>query len=56
MLLEDIGYLVTQNGSREVIQDVDLRTEGSRIDKIGDLDPSEEETIIDCSQKASCLG
>ena len=56
MLLQNIRFLVTQNPEREVLEEVDLRISGSEITEIGELKPTEDEKVVDCSQKVVMPG
>ena len=51
MILQNIRFLVTQNPDREILEKVDLRISGEKISGIGDLEPEEDEEIVDCSGK-----
>ncbi len=52
MLLSNARFLVTQDAQRTVLEDVDVRIEGSRIARIGRALPRiGDEGILDCSQR-----
>lgn len=50
MILKDIKFLVTQNPSREIKKDIDLRIDGDTIKEIGEIESDEEERVIECSK------
>ena len=56
MLLKNIRFAVTQNREREVLENTDIRIEDGKISEIGDLEASEDEEIIDCSEKVVMPG
>ena len=56
MLLKNIRFLVTQNSEREVLENTDLRVRKDKISEIGDLEASEGEKVIDCSEKVVMPG
>ncbi|MBY6294181.1 amidohydrolase family protein [Nanohaloarchaea archaeon H01] len=56
MILKNIDFLVTQNKDREVLSDVDLRVVDDKIENIGDLQPREEEDLLDCAEKVVMPG
>jgi len=45
MILKNVEFLITQNPSREVLKDIDLRIEGDTVTDIGDLRPEGEEVL-----------
>lgn len=50
MLLKDVRFLITQNPDRDILQNIDVRIEGSRIVEIGS-NLSTDDTVLDCSDK-----
>lgn len=55
MLLSNARYVVTQDDDRRVLEDVDIRTEDGRIEKVGKNLEADGETV-DCSGKAVLPG
>ena len=55
-LLKNIDFLITQNQEREILEDKDLRIEGSEVAETGDLEPGDGEEVIDCSGKVVMPG
>ena len=49
MILKNISYLVTQNKSRDILEDVDLLIKDGKIAGIGRELPRGENKVIDCS-------
>lgn len=56
MILKNIRYLVTQNSEREVLENVDVLVNDSRITAIGREIPTGNHEIIDCSNKVVMPG
>ena len=56
MLLENIRFIVTQNAERDVLGNTDLRIRDGEIFEIGDLEASEGEKVIDCTDKVVMPG
>lgn len=50
MLLKNVRFLVTQNQSREILENKDVLIENGEISEIGESIKTEEETL-DCSEK-----
>jgi len=51
MILQNIRYLVTQNEDREVLENIDLRVEDSRITEIGKNLSGKNMVKVDCSDR-----
>lgn len=56
MILKNIQYLVTQNADRQVLENLDLKISGNRISAIGHDLSTEDEEVIDCSDKVVVPG
>jgi 5-methylthioadenosine/S-adenosylhomocysteine deaminase len=48
MILKDISHVVSQNGDRDVLQDVDIKVEEGVITEIDDMEPGVDERVLDC--------
>lgn len=55
MLLKNCSWVITQNPGREILRDVDVLIEGSRIAEIG-RGLAKRDEVIDCSGKALLPG
>lgn len=56
MILQNIRYLITQNDSRRILENVDLLINKDMISGIGRNIPEGDHKIIDCSNKAVLPG
>lgn len=56
MILQNIHYLVTQNPRRDIYENMDIKIEDDRIVGIGQGFSTENEEVIDCSEKVVMPG
>ncbi|MFB6100924.1 MAG: amidohydrolase family protein, partial [Candidatus Nanohalobium sp.] len=56
MILKNIRYLVTQNSDRQILENVDLKITDNRISAIGHDLSTENEQVLDCSDKVVMPG
>ncbi|WP_414838254.1 amidohydrolase [Candidatus Nanosalina sp. VS9-1] len=56
MILENIRFIVTQNSEREVLENTSIKIRNGEIESIGDVEASEGEEVIDCSNRAVMPG
>ena len=56
MILKNIRYLVTQNADRQILENVDVKVSENEISAIGHDLSSEDEEVLDCSDKVVMPG
>ena len=56
MILKNIRYLITQNADRQILESVDVKISGNKISAIGHNLSTENEEVLDCSNKVVMPG
>jgi len=56
MILKNIRYLVTQNADRQILENIDVKTSDNRISAIGHDLSTDDEEVLDCSDKVVMPG
>ena len=56
MILKNIRYLITQNADRQILENIDLKISNNKISAIGHNLSTENEEVLDCSNKVVMPG
>jgi len=56
VILKNIRYLITQNADRQILESVDVKISGNKISAIGHNLSTENEEVLDCSNKVVMPG